>query len=166
MVLDGHLGEDTAVRAKGVHVTICGKRKEARRGGPGFEIRMYAFALQTAHSAVAQLFRSDDHYDFVLPCRDCGSGIAEGIGSGGTIIFHAGNRAPAHFKRVRKRDGCLATAEPGRERTQPCCLHVVDTNAGVLAGAGTRFHHHFLQALIEVLAELGAAHADHGNLMG
>ncbi len=165
VVLHRHLGQGRAVDPESVHIAVGGQRKQAGRGGARLQVRMDALALQAAHRPVLQLFGSQHQHQLVPASRHRRHRIAQSVGARGAVVLHPGDRTAKEPQGVGQRDGSFAPAETRRKGSQPGGLHVLQPHAGILAGGRRRFHHHVLQALLDVVAEFGAAHADHRYLV-
>ena len=168
MVLDGDLPEKTLAFLEGEAVLgeVAG-RHHGKSGGRGLGRDAVAPGghrtglRQTRIAGVLELLRPHGEHYVVDAGGDRVGRAADGFRTGGALILHVGRRDVGELERGRHDRAGL----PGENAPPPGRLDVLGSHACVFERFVGGIDDHVFQALVPVLAELDAAHADDGNLV-
>ena len=151
--------------AEAMEVAVRRHGEDARRGQAVVLVGMPALPTQAAHRAVFQLLHAR-HQRHIVHAGCHGHGrIAKCIRAGGAVVLHARDGLAVEPQRVGQRHGGLAVPRIGRERAQPRGFHALRLDARVGECRESGLHQQIFETLVEVIAELGAAYADDGDLV-
>src|SRR5205807_3433239 len=106
-----------------------------------------------------QLLAADGHGRVDGTGRDCVARVAERLRPGGAHVLQPGDGLVVELQRPREREPRDARAHGA----EPVGVDVVLGDAGRVEGGCGRVDQQVLGALVPVLAELRAAHADDGD---
>ena len=137
-----------------------GRRQQAeggRRGERGARaVADAAAAGQAGVAGVLQLLDADGHGDVVGAGGDGVAGVAERLGAGGAVVLQAADRLVVDLERPRQREPALTR----EERAEPEGVDWAQLDAGRGQGLAGGVDQQVAGALVPVLAERRAAHAD------
>ena len=162
VVLHGDLCQFLAPRAVGLEVACTAQRKPAcgRHRQAARAIHMHAGA---GHAAILGLVKPDHEHRIVHPGGYHRHAVTKRIRAGSAVVLHERHGPVEQLQRLGDLRGTPRGIDRAAHHRVDAGMGIVDAGVGV--GLVRRLDDHVLGALVPVLAELAAAHADDGDLV-
>jgi hypothetical protein len=164
VVLRGDAGQHAAQLAAVDAVAVGVGRGDHREHGGGGEgavraVRRDGKGVEALVARVLHLLDADGHGHVVGTGRDGVRGLAQRLGPGGAHVLDPGHGLALELQRL----GQHHAAHAGLRRAEPVGVDVVLGHARAREGVVGGVDEQLVDALVPVLGEAGAAHADDGD---